>query len=63
MAIVVNSKEKKAEIDLSKNMIVVIKDGNVTPIEAPETGYGEQTAIWKDGKVIDVVKQERVRIT
>lgn len=57
-----SSKEKKVEIDSSENMIVVVKDGNVTPIKAPISGFGEQTAVWKDGKVIDIINHERIRI-
>ncbi|GAE32429.1 DUF3954 domain-containing protein [Halalkalibacter hemicellulosilyticus] len=44
------------------NYIIVVKDGVETKIEAPECGHGEYTAIWKDGKVLDVIKSERLRI-
>lgn len=53
---------KTAEISLTENCIYVVKDGQVTPISAPESGHGEYTAIWKDGKVLDVIKSERVRV-
>lgn len=53
---------KKAEIDVSENRIYVVKDGRVVPVDPPTSGYGEQTAIWKDGKVIDVIDTKRIRI-
>ncbi|MBM7585828.1 hypothetical protein JOC86_002370 [Bacillus pakistanensis] len=57
-----DTEKMTAEIDLMSNCIYVVKDGHVTKIEAPQTGYGEYTAVWKDGKVLDIIKQERVRI-
>ena len=40
-----------AEIDLAKNMIYVVKDGQVHQIEPPATGHGEQSFVYKSGKV------------
>lgn len=58
----VNFEKMTAEIDIRTNCMYVVKDGQVTKIEGPQTGFGEYTAIWKDGKVLDVIKSERVRI-
>ncbi|MDE3837917.1 DUF3954 domain-containing protein [Bacillus methanolicus] len=58
----VNVEKMTAEISLMDNSLYVVKDGKITKIEAPQTGYGEYTAVWKDGKVLDVIKSERVRI-
>jgi len=51
-----------AEVNLMENSMYVVKDGQITKIEAPQTGFGEYTAVWKDGKVLDVIKSERIRI-
>jgi len=45
-----------------ENCIYIVKDGVRTRIEAPVGGHGEYKTIWKDGKVLDVIKSERVRI-
>ncbi|EMA6341709.1 MULTISPECIES: DUF3954 domain-containing protein [Bacillus cereus group] len=46
-----NIAEMKAEISLAKNMIYVVKDGQIHPIEPPTTGHGEQSFVYKGGKV------------
>lgn len=46
--------EMKAEISLVENMIYVVKDGRVHQIEPPTTGYGEQSFVYKNGKVARV---------
>lgn len=43
--------EMKAEISLVENMIYVVKDGQVHPIEPPTSGHGEQSFVYKSGKV------------
>lgn len=58
----VKNNKKVEEIDVSVNRIYVVKDGRAIPIEPPSSGYGEQTAVWKDGKVIDVIDTKRIRI-
>lgn len=58
----VDIEKMTAEVDLMENSLYVVKDGQITKIEAPQTGFGEYTAVWKDGKVLDVIKSERVRI-
>ncbi|WP_422851235.1 DUF3954 domain-containing protein [Bacillus nitratireducens] len=42
----------KAEISLVENMIYVVKDGQIHPIEPPASGHGEQSFIYKSGKII-----------
>jgi len=58
----VNPETMTAEVNLMENSMYVVKDGQITKIEAPQTGFGEYTAVWKDGKVLDVIKSERIRI-
>jgi len=41
----------KAEISLVENMIYVVKDGQIHSIEPPSTGHGEQSFVYKGGKV------------
>lgn len=41
----------KAEVSLVENMIYVVKDGEIHPIEPPTTGHGEQSFVYKSGKV------------
>lgn len=52
----------KIEINLTENCLYVVKNGTLTKIDAPPSGHGKQTAVWKDGSVIDVLKEERQRI-
>ncbi|MBJ8055273.1 DUF3954 domain-containing protein [Bacillus paramycoides] len=44
-------KPTKIEIDITDNKIYVVKNGEVTPVNPPATGFGEQTIIWHSGKV------------
>ncbi|PDY43040.1 DUF3954 domain-containing protein [Bacillus pseudomycoides] len=46
-----NIVEMTAEISLAENMIYVVKDGQVHPIEPPTSGHGEQSFVYKSGKV------------
>ncbi|MGG3519531.1 DUF3954 domain-containing protein [Bacillus pseudomycoides] len=46
-----NIAEMKTEISLTENMIYVVKDGQVHPIEPPTSGHGEQSFVYKSGKV------------
>lgn len=52
----------KAEIDLSVDKLYVAKNGQLIAIEPPSSGFGEQTAIWKDGKIIHVVDTKRIKL-
>jgi len=58
----INIEKMTAEIDLRSNAMYIVKDGQLKKIDAPPSGFGEYTTIWKDGKVLDVIKSERVRI-
>ncbi|MDF9474598.1 DUF3954 domain-containing protein [Bacillus cereus] len=49
-----NIAKMKAEISLEENMIYVVKDGQVYPIEPPTSGHGEQSFLYKSGKVTRV---------
>ncbi|UOE96401.1 DUF3954 domain-containing protein [Alkalihalobacillus sp. LMS39] len=40
-----------AEIDVMKNSLYVVKDGQVIAIEPPASGFGDQVAVWINGKV------------
>lgn len=57
-----NRSTKIVEIPLTENALFIVKDGKLTKIEAPKTGFGEYQVIWKDGKVLDVIRSERMRI-
>ncbi|HDR8188352.1 DUF3954 domain-containing protein [Bacillus wiedmannii] len=46
-----NIAKMKAEISLAENMIYVVKDGQVHRFEPPISGHGEQSFVYKDGKV------------
>ncbi|SCM88439.1 DUF3954 domain-containing protein [Bacillus mycoides] len=53
MAVITENVAKmKAEIPLVENMIYVVKDGQIHPIEPPTTGHGEQSFVYKAGKVV-----------
>ncbi|CDN36880.1 DUF3954 domain-containing protein [Bacillus toyonensis] len=42
---------KKIEIDVSSNNLLIVKDGKVTVVKPPESGFGEQVAVWVNGKI------------
>ncbi|MGE6960832.1 DUF3954 domain-containing protein [Bacillus thuringiensis] len=44
-------KPTKVEIDVTDNKIYVVKNGEVTPLNPPATGFGEQIITWHSGKV------------
>lgn len=44
--------EMTAEIDLKINGIYVVKNGQVQLIEPPQGGFGEQSFVYQNGKVI-----------
>ncbi|OTW72638.1 DUF3954 domain-containing protein [Bacillus thuringiensis serovar roskildiensis] len=44
-------KTTKVEIDVTDNKIYVVKNGEVTPLNPPVTGFGEQIITWQGGKV------------
>ncbi|MFJ6273682.1 DUF3954 domain-containing protein [Bacillus thuringiensis] len=47
-----NLVEMTAEIDLKINGIYVVKNGQVQLIEPPQGGFGEQSFVYQNGKVI-----------
>ncbi|MGZ9652140.1 DUF3954 domain-containing protein [Bacillus cereus] len=47
-----NLVEMTAEIDLGINGIYVVKNGQVQLIEPPQGGFGEQSFVYQNGKVI-----------
>jgi hypothetical protein len=49
-----------AEISLLENALFIVKDGRVTKLTPKQ--HGEDTIIWKEGKVLDVIRSERVRL-
>jgi len=53
----------KAEIDVTNNKIYVVKDGRVIAVEPPASGYGEQVAVWQNGKVdrVDTKFTEKIK--
>ena len=57
-----NRSTKTIELSNTENAMFIVKDGEMTKIEAPKTGFGEYRVIWKDGKVLDVIRSERMRI-
>ncbi|RJS59161.1 DUF3954 domain-containing protein [Bacillus sp. PK3_68] len=50
-----------AEIDLMENAAYVVIDGQLTKVTPKQ--FGEDTIIWKDGKVFDVIRSQRVRMS
>ncbi|MFZ7934444.1 DUF3954 domain-containing protein [Bacillus thuringiensis] len=42
---------KKVEIDVGSNKLLIVKGGNVTVVNPPMSGFGEQVAVWINGKV------------
>ncbi|MED1381138.1 DUF3954 domain-containing protein [Bacillus mycoides] len=56
-------KPMKIEIDVTDNKIYVVKNGEVTPVNPPATGFGEQTIIWQSGKVdrVSTTSTEKIK--
>ncbi|WP_144517052.1 DUF3954 domain-containing protein [Bacillus thuringiensis] len=54
---------KKVEIDVSNNKLLIVKDGNITAFNPPESGFGEQVAVWINGKVdrVDTKFTEKIK--
>ncbi|MED4715275.1 DUF3954 domain-containing protein [Bacillus badius] len=57
----INLEKMTAEIDLMENAAYVIIDGHLTKVTPKQ--FGEDTIIWKDGKVLDVIRSQRVRMS
>ena len=45
-------KPTKVEIDVTDNKIYVVKNGEVTLLNPPVTGFGEQVITWQVEKLI-----------
>ncbi|PEN51102.1 DUF3954 domain-containing protein [Bacillus wiedmannii] len=59
MAIIKESvAEMTVEISLNQNMIYVVKDGRIHSIEPPTSGHGEQSFIYRNGKVTRMDERE-----
>ncbi|MEN2765661.1 DUF3954 domain-containing protein [Ornithinibacillus xuwenensis] len=43
--------EKTAEIKLDQDAVFIVKKGQLKKINAPDSGFGEQTITWQDGKI------------
>ncbi|MGE7922358.1 DUF3954 domain-containing protein [Viridibacillus arvi] len=39
-----------AQVDLYRNAVYVVADGQMTPVDAPPTGFGKQEISWQNGK-------------
>lgn len=50
----------KTTIDLKETAIYIVQDGNVTKVSPKK--FGTDEIIWKDGKVIDVVRSHKERL-
>ncbi|WP_309087170.1 DUF3954 domain-containing protein [Domibacillus sp.] len=57
----INQEMLTAEISLMENAVYIIIDGQPTKITAKS--FGEDTIVWQNGKVLDVIRSERVRIS
>jgi len=49
-----------AEIDLMENAAYIVIDGQLTKVTPKQ--FGEDLIVWKDGKVLDVVRSQRHRV-
>ena len=56
----IDTEKMIAEISLLENALFIVKDGRVTKLTPKQ--HGEDTIIWKEGKVLDVIRSERVRL-
>lgn len=57
----INLEKMTAKINLMENAAYVVIDGQLTKVTSKQ--FGEDTIIWKDGKVLDVIRSERVRLS
>ncbi|MEN2465926.1 DUF3954 domain-containing protein [Ornithinibacillus sp. JPR2-1] len=47
-------------IDLTENAVYIVQDGQLTKVTAKD--FGQDLIIWKNGKVLDIDRSERLRI-
>ncbi|WP_106494910.1 DUF3954 domain-containing protein [Lentibacillus sp. Marseille-P4043] len=50
----------KVEVDLHENCLYIVKDGQLTKVQAKE--FGQDLIIWKNGQVLDIDRSERTRV-
>nr|WP_239588250.1 DUF3954 domain-containing protein [Gracilibacillus alcaliphilus] len=43
-----------------ENAFYIVKDGLLTKVTAKQ--YGQDVVVWKNGKVLDVDRSERIRL-
>lgn len=51
---------KTAEIKLDENAVYIVQDGQLTKVTAKQ--FGQDLIIWKNGKVLDIDRSQRLRI-
>ncbi|MED4530929.1 DUF3954 domain-containing protein [Metabacillus fastidiosus] len=56
----VNIEKMTAEINLMENAAYIVVDGQLTKVTPKK--FGEDTIVWKDKKVLDVIRSERHRL-
>lgn len=56
----INQEMMTIEISLMENAAYVVIDGQITKI-TPKP-FGEDTIVWQNGKVLDVIRSERHRL-
>ncbi|MBM7580024.1 DUF3954 domain-containing protein [Jeotgalibacillus terrae] len=46
-----------------ENGLYIIKDGEITELKPPGgDGYGSDEIVWQEGRVVDVVRTNRIRL-
>ena len=56
----VSSMKRTVGIDLKETAIYIVQDGRITKVSPKQ--YGTDEIIWRDGRVIDVVRSHRERL-
>lgn len=51
---------KTTEVRLDEDAVYIVQNGKKTKLKAKQ--YGTDTIVWKNGKVLDIERSERVRI-
>jgi Protein of unknown function (DUF3954) len=49
-----------AEIDLKENGIYIVRNGSITKLDSPETGFGTHTIKWEHRKPVRATKEESI---
>lgn len=45
-----------------EDYIKIVTDEQEKVLNAPTGGYGEYRVVWQNGKIVDIITQERIRI-